>query len=788
MTRRVRCARFYQLAGLAMALVLAVPALGSAATAGTASGSTGPTTPAKTVVSITFDDGQATQYSTLPVLRSHAMAGTFYVNSGMVGSSSFYMGWQQLYQLANAGNEIGGHTSHHAVLDQVSEQTAVKEVCDDRAHLIREGFAPVTSFAYPTAAVPRSTSMVRSCGYSSARGVGQAAGQYWENMPPVDAYKLRTPQEARIDTNVQDLERVVTNAEQQNGTRWVILVFHGICDSSCTSQESTTSSRFEQLVAWLDAQRSAGKLEVRTVGDVIANGSQASSAPPHTKVACTPSPCSDPRSGPSGVRISMHVTGGAGPAATYYTTDGTDPKTSASWQRYVHPFVVSGSTTLRFYSRDAASHSETARTQRIHAVLTDVAGGEGPGQTLGVTPRSTHRRRHLFRVARGDRPRRHGSAVEKRCSRSPAAETMRRRAMRVVGAARSQCAHWSLDRRVAYGGLSAVAVMALALLVTATLAYIRLPPPSGQGAESEHPSGFPPPPPSGYFSTLPPGSWSQLPRDARCAQRVHASTWEPRPDNYGPNHTMPPRHVIHTSLVTLPRDRSYAAKWYSWLLPRVTGAHRGTTDQNIQWAACKWGVSDNLLRAIAVHESTWTQYDTYRSGRCVLKMGCGDLITQPTAASRRYCAFISRAGHDYERDYGRGRCPATFSIVGVKSWQDPTWGAMPHNQNGTFPFNRDSTAFALDYLGSFLRGCYEGWVPWLANTGDHSYAAGDIWGCVGAWYAGAWRSAQAATYIGLVRGDLHRRSWLEPTFARQAPPCSAAFGCPLSRVVRGRSD
>jgi hypothetical protein len=38
---------------------------------------------------------------------------------------------------------------------------------------------------------------------------------------------------------------------------------------------------------------------------------------------------------------------------------------------------------------------------------------------------------------------------------------------------------------------------------------------------------------------------------------------------------------------------------------------------------------------------------------------------------------------------------------------------MPDNQNGTFPFNRDSTAFALDYLGSLIRGCCEGWVTWL---------------------------------------------------------------------------
>jgi hypothetical protein len=245
---------------------------------------------------------------------------------------------------------------------------------------------------------------------------------------------------------------------------------------------------------------------------------------------------------------------------------------------------------------------------------------------------------------------------------------------------------------------------------------------------------------------------------------------------------MPPQGAVRASLGSLPRDPSYNAKWYTWLLPRVTGAHVGTTDENIQWAACKWGISDNVLRAIAVRESTWTQYDTYRSGRCVTNMGCGDMITQPTRASRKYCAFISQAGHNYQRDYGRGRCPATFSIAGVKSYQDPAWGFIPSNQNGTFPFNRDSTAFALDYLGSFLRGCYEGWAPWLGNSGH--YTAGDLWGCVGAWYAGKWKTPPAENYVRLVRHELRNHTWLKPSFAYQAPRCKAEFGCPHSRLIR----
>ena len=205
-------------------------------------------------------------------------------------------------------------------------------------------------------------------------------------------------------------------------------------------------------------------------------------------------------------------------------------------------------------------------------------------------------------------------------------------------------------------------------------------------------------------------------------------------------------------------------------------APAGTTDENIQWAACKWGLSDNLLRAIAIRESNWYQYEIYSDGTCVLEHGCGDLVTRATPATRSYCRALARSGVDYQQDLGPGRCPKTFSIVGVMSWHDPDWGDMPDNQNGTFPFNRDSTAFALDYLGAFLRGCQEGWVSWLGNEGA-AYKPGMIWDCVAVWYAGEWRTKAAEKYEGLVRAAMRDRPWLDPEWANSEPACADA-GCP----------
>jgi hypothetical protein len=289
-----------------------------------------------------------------------------------------------------------------------------------------------------------------------------------------------------------------------------------------------------------------------------------------------------------------------------------------------------------------------------------------------------------------------------------------------------------------------------------------------------------PPPRGGYFALRPVGSWSSLPSDGTCAQMVHRSPWEPRPDNYKRNHVMPNAAAVHSAFAARPLagGGSYDSRWDTWLLPRVDGQFTGTTDEIFQWAACKWGLSDNMLRAIAVRESTWYQYLTYPSGRCVTNWGCGDMIATPTAATSVFCNGLAAFGYDYQKDYGAGICPKTFSIVGVMSWEAPSWGQMPDNQNGTFPFNRNSTAFAVDYLGAHLRGCYEGWEHWLANTGTRTYAAGQIWGCVGSWYSGDWLSSAANGYISRVQNELNNYTWLQPGWPSNRPGCSATYGCP----------
>ncbi|MDT4979426.1 MAG: hypothetical protein QOG07_1305 [Pseudonocardiales bacterium] len=288
-----------------------------------------------------------------------------------------------------------------------------------------------------------------------------------------------------------------------------------------------------------------------------------------------------------------------------------------------------------------------------------------------------------------------------------------------------------------------------------------------------------PPAQGGYFRLQPVGTWSTLPNNASCANRVRYSTWEPRPDNGVPNHVMPDAGAVHRALAARPVATGGAAdpRWDSWLLQRVDGRFTGTTDEIFQWAACKWGLPDDLLRAIAVRESTWYEYEIYPSGRPILNWGMGDMMPAGTSGASVYCKGIAAYGRDFQRDFGTNICPRTFSIAGVMSWEAPSWGQMPANQNGTFPFTVRSTAFALDYLASQLRGCFNGWEYWLKDSG--SYAAGDLWGCVGAWYSGDWLSSDANGYISRVRTELANFTWLEGDWPTTKPSCDKNYGCPV---------
>jgi hypothetical protein len=229
------------------------------------------------------------------------------------------------------------------------------------------------------------------------------------------------------------------------------------------------------------------------------------------------------------------------------------------------------------------------------------------------------------------------------------------------------------------------------------------------------------------FRTLPPGA--QLPSAAYCARRVRATASpEIVPDNKTYNRTVGQK--VGPGL--FPAGDSAAA---SLLAPLISGDFTGTTQQILEWAACKWGISSDIVFAQAAAESTWQQNDL------------GDFTSDPAQCPPGY--GLGTGGVP-------GQCPESVGILQTKYTQ---WKAA-------WPGIANSTAMNADVTYAIWRSCFNGDEIWLRNSAPpgHPYQAGDLWGCVGRWFAGNWYSPAAEQYIDRIQTLMQDKVWEEPGY------------------------
>ncbi len=252
------------------------------------------------------------------------------------------------------------------------------------------------------------------------------------------------------------------------------------------------------------------------------------------------------------------------------------------------------------------------------------------------------------------------------------------------------------------------------------------------------PTGSPAPGPSAQpstgpsspqrFTTLPPGS--TLPGDDACASAVRPAA-ENKRMNAAANATRGGQSIPASFF------SGDDARAGSTIAPRIDGNFTGTTDEILQWAACKWGIDEDVARAQAVTESWWRQ------------TAQGDWGTDPTRCPPGHGLGVDDpANHPAE-------CPESWGILQNR---------YPYEVSA-WPGIAVSTAFNADLTYGIWRACFEGYETWL-NTVDRGsqYAAGDAWGCVGRWFAGRWHTSSADGYITTVQTNLSNRVWEQAVF------------------------
>src|SRR5215467_2524184 len=90
-----------------------------------------------------------------------------------------------------------------------------------------------------------------------------------------------------------------------------------------------------------------------------------------------------------------------------------------------------------------------------------------------------------------------------------------------------------------------------------------------------------------YFHTVPPGT--KLPTGGQCAKWVRA---RPMKENKGVNRTYNRTTGQRVSKTFFSGDKSQANQW---IAPRINGNFTGTTAEILRWAACKWGIDQNMV-------------------------------------------------------------------------------------------------------------------------------------------------------------------------------------------------
>jgi hypothetical protein len=438
-----------------------------------------------------------------------------------------------------------------------------------------------------------------------------------------------------------------------------------------------------------------GSLTMDAFSMVDATGSSSSdTTSPTATIACNGGSCATYYDAPVSVGLAAtDEIDGSGVAEIRYTTDGSTP-TATTGNVYGSPFTVAQTTTVKFLAIDNAGNVSAIGTQTIAldetapsvALISPVSGAILSGTTSISASASDNVavKEVQFLVD--------GSLV-------------------ASGTAPPYSAGWSslgvadgphtvMARAVDSAGNSATSLPALVTVVNGAL-----------------------PPPTGYFSTLPSGA-AGLPRaDVYCRANVSTSLWEPRADNFVANHQVPGIAVPWS-------NAEVGLYWARWIVKRslITGNFTGTTNQIIQWAACKWGLNEDLLRAVAVQESDWHE--------SMIGDNCGV------------------AG---EASYG------LFQIKNAYCNGSPAWGGYPRSAN--------YSALNADFYAAYVRSCldndfYDG-GSWLYGGQTIAQIVGGngldyaLWGCVGSWFSGHWYDSGAKTYIASVKQHLANKDWLK---------------------------
>jgi parallel beta-helix repeat protein len=226
--------------------------------------------PSAGVVSITFDDGYASQYLLAkPKMDQYEYAGTAYIIPARVGltGTPTYMTLAQLHTLEDLGWDIANHTYDHPYLTTdpstfvtLTPAQVEAEFYQAKKYFVDNGFTKaIHDMALPHGAYDDTVVLPAAKKYfRSVRTIVNQA----ETITPANRYKLRvlyvlnTTTTATVQTAI---DRALAGGE------WLIMVFHDIQATTASQDIQYTQGNFNTIIDYL----ATSNAKVKPVTDVL---------------------------------------------------------------------------------------------------------------------------------------------------------------------------------------------------------------------------------------------------------------------------------------------------------------------------------------------------------------------------------------------------------------------------------------------------------------------------------------------------------------------------------------
>jgi hypothetical protein len=306
--------------------------------------------------------------------------------------------------------------------------------------------------------------------------------------------------------------------------------------------------------------------------------------------------------------------------------------------------------------------------------------------------------------------------------------------------------------------------------------------PTPNPTQTPRPSASPTPVSSGHFANLRPGS--SLPGETNCANAINA---DPKPE-FEPWNQNDGTGYNSNSMVSTPSYfYTYAGSQLGYPnadFQGVDGKYAGTTDDVMRWAACKWGVDEDWVRAESEIESGIHQDCAEMHGGSTCNEN-GD-NNNPDGSCSGLPAGLSGDGWPVTNSSGDFVGTSSVSHVGTYA----SWGVIQNKiacaEWYTWPMGALSTSWSEDYRWAKFHSCMNGDANGRFHSTDYTnavqnamsnpnglYTGGNpkylgsgetnlqylAMGCLITHFSGGWYNSSASSYADAFVSTLNSHSW-----------------------------